>query len=328
MDEQIDGAAAQVTRAAGDMPLPVAYIEVNDTNPLNLMMYRRPDGTPFFKAGIIFAANINASGSEPCLYLNDNVTEMLVPAANSTTTGHYKYVQPLRQDGTKVLLSILGNHQGVGVGNLTADQGINPGNQEKFAEILAWAVEEYQLDGIDFDDEWAKYGENASFPTSVDGSFSGLVTKLRAKLDARFPNEHKLITIFDIGYSYTLSSAAVAACDYGFYPYFGASVYVSPSSPWTNAKWSAQAINLNASYTSRNLTTIKNNSAQSKTDGMGAIMTYDMRIHTQRDPLAAIQKIGEGIGVTVSRSATPTSGYTKDWTTGGAGTTITYADVQ
>lgn len=322
MDAQIDGAAASVTRAAGDMPIPVAYIEVNDTNPLNIMMYRRPDNTPFFKIGIIFAANINASGMEPCLYLNDNVTEVLVPAAGSTTTGHYKYIQPLRQDGTKMLLSILGNHQGVGVGNLSE------ANQEKFAEILAWAVEKYGLDGVDFDDEWAKYGENSNFPTSVTGSFSGLVTKLRAKLDARFPNEHKLITIFDIGYASSLSAAAVAACDYGFYAYFSASNYVAPSSPWTNAKWSAQALNLNQTYNVFTLPTIKTKSQQSKTDGMGAIMTYDLRVHTQRDPLAAIQKIGEGIGCSpVSRASTPANGYTKDWTSGGAGTTITYSDV-
>ena len=44
---------------------------------------------------------------------------------------------------------------------------VTEANQDKFAEILAWAVEEYQLDGIDFDDEWSKYGENPNFPTSV-----------------------------------------------------------------------------------------------------------------------------------------------------------------
>lgn len=125
-----------------------------------------------------------------------------------------------------------------------------------------------------------------------------------------------------------MSSAAVAACDYGWYAYFGPNVYVSPSSPWTNAKWSAQAINLNQSYNAITLNQIKNRSAQSKTDGMGAIMTYDLRVQTNRDPLAAIQKIGEGIGLTVSRASSPASGYAKDWSTGGPGTTITYADVQ
>lgn len=315
MEPETDAAVAPVTRAFGDKtPIVSAYIEVNDTNPLNTMLYRMND-KPFIDVTIIFAANINASGTEPCLYLNDNVTEILNDNA--------KYVQPIRQDGGKVLLSILGNHQGVGFGNLSE------ANQEKFAEILAWAVEEYQLDGIDFDDEWAKYGENSNFPSSVSGSFSGLVLKLREKLDARFPGVHKLITIFDIGYSSTLSAEAVAACDYGWYAYFGANVFVAPSSPWTNAKWSAQALNLNQTYNALYQNQIKNRSAQSAAQGMGAIMTYDLRLASQRDPLNALKKIGEGaFNGTVTRASSPASGYAKDWATGGPGTTITYADVQ
>ena len=67
------------------------------------------------------------------------------------------------------------------------------------------------------------------------------------------------------------------------------------------------------------------NCTQSKNDGMGAIAGYDMRVHTERDPLPALQKIGEGaFNGTVTRSG---SAYTKDWTAG-AGTMITYADVQ
>lgn len=78
-------------------------------------------------------------------------------------------------------------------------------------------------------------------------------------------------------------------------------------------------------YAAIYLNQIKNRSAQSKNDGMGAIAGYDMRVHTERDPLPALQKIGEGaFNGTVTRSG---SAYTKDWTAG-AGTMITYADVQ
>lgn len=320
VEPEADNAAATiVTRAAGDTPAPTAYIEVNDTNPLNVLMYRNADNTPFFKITKVFAANINDNGSEPCLYLNDNVTEVLVPSAGSTTTGHYKYVQPIRQDGGKVLLSILGNHKGVGVGNLTE------ANQEKFAEILAWAVEEYQLDGIDFDDEWSKYGENSNFPTSVPGSFNGLIAHLRDSLDAHFPNDHKLITAYHYNDATNLSSAAVGDMDFAWTVGFGPYLYTSPSSPWTNAKWSAQMPNMNQTYNAITLNQIKTRSAQSKNDGMGAIAGYDMRVHTERDPLPALQKIGEGaFNGTVTRSG---SAYTKDWTAG-AGTLITYDDVQ
>lgn len=322
MEPEVDGTVVPVTRAYGDKsPIVTAYVEVNDTNPLNCMLYRM-NNEPFIDVVKIFAANIHANGSEPTLWLNDNVTKILVPDAGSTSTGHYKYVQPLRQDGAKVLLSILGDHQGVGVGNLTE------ANQQKFAEILAWAVEEYDLDGIDFDDEWAKYGENSNFPSSVSGSFSGLIVKLRAELDERFPNEHKLITVFNIGYASSLSSEAVAACDYGWYAYFSSNVYVYPSSPWTNSKWSAQAIAFSGNYNAITLNQVKNRSAQAKNDGMGAIMTYDLRVHTEEDPLSVLQKIAEGaFSGTVTRASTPADGYSKDWTPT-VGTEITYADIQ
>lgn len=311
------------TRAYGDKsPKAVACIEVNDTDPRNTTLYRMND-EPFFDIVLIFAANIHASGSEPCLYLNDNVTEMLVPTSDSTITGHLKYIQPLQDDGTKVLLSILGDWQGVGVGNLTEE------NQQKFAEILAWAVEEYDLDGIDFDDEWAQYGDNSNFPTLVNGSFSGLVTKLRIELDERFPNEHKLICAYDIGNAYTLTSEAVDAMDFGWYSYLSANSMVYPSSPWTNSKWSAQALPLNVSYNIIMLNLIKNRSLQSKNGGMGAIQTYDLRLHTEQDPLPVLQKIAEGAydNAIVSRDSIPSNGYPKSWTSGGPGTTITHDDI-
>ena len=318
MEPEMEGTAVPETRAFGDKtPKVMAYIEVNDTNPLNAMLYRM-DGEPFIDIVSIFAANIRANGTEPQLWLNDNVTKLLIPDAGSTTTGHYKYVQPLRQDGTKVLLTILGDHDGIGVANLS------PENQQKFAEMLAWAVEEYDLDGIDFDDEWSEYGKDQTFPTYIDGSFSGLVIKLREELDSRFPNDHKLITAYHYNDAVNLSPSAVACMDYGWTVGFGAALYTSPSTPWTKPKWSAQAIDLNQSYSAAMLELIKARSQMSRNDGMGAIMTYDLRIHTERDPLSVLQKIGDGaFSGSVTRSG---SAYSKDWTAT-TGTAINYDDI-
>ena len=77
---------------------------------------------------------------------------------------------------------------------------------------------------------------------------------------------------------------------------------------------STAVANMNQTYNAITLNQIKNRSAQSKNDGMGAIAGYDMRVHTERDPLPALQKIGEGaFNGTVTRSG---SAYTKDWTAG------------
>ena len=106
--------------------------------------------------------------------------------------------------------------------------------------------------------------------------------KLREKLDARFPNDHKLIIAYYYNNAVNFTSTAVA--------------------------------NMNQTYNAITLNQIKNRSAQSKNDGMGAIAGYDMRVHTERDPLPALQKIGEGaFNGTVTRSG---SAYTKDWTAG------------
>lgn len=311
------------TRAYGDKtPKIVTYIDVNDTNPLNAMLYRM-DNESFIDMVTIFAANIRANGSEPQLWLNDNVTKILIPDAGSTTTGHYKYVQPLRQDGAKVLLSVLGDHQGVGVGNLTEV------NQQKLAEILAWAVEEYDLDGIDFDDEWANYGENPNFPSSVDGSFSGLIIKLRNELDERFPNEHKLITVLNIGNASTLSSDAIADCDFGWSGNFGPNTYNSNPILWPKEKWAAQAIDLSQLCSSSMfiLNQISTRCAQTLNDSMGAILTCGLRNHTECDPLPVLQRIATAVySNTVTRLSTPANGYTKDWS-GNSGTVINYDDI-
>ena len=87
----------------------------------------------------------------------------------------------------------------------------------------------------------------------------------------------------------------VADMDFAWTVGFDPNLYTSPSSPWINAKWSAQMPNMNQTYNAIYLNQIKNRSAQSKNDGMGAIAGYDMRVHTERDPLPALQKIGEGV---------------------------------
>lgn len=217
----------------------------------------------------------------------------------------------------------MGTDQTIGLGNLTK------ANQQKFAEILAWTVEAFGLDGIDFDgdDGCYQYGENSNFTESVEGSFSGLIIKFRDEFDERFQNEHKLITVLDMGYATQLTSEAVAACDFGWYPYVFPNVYASAPYPWTNSKWSAQVLPLNTNYNALTLFQVKNRSTQSKNDGMGAIATYNLQLHTECDPLPVLQKIGEGAFTNVvTRSSTPSLGYAIDWSSEN-GTAICYDDI-
>jgi len=163
-------------------PKSVVYVEVNNHNLLNAGSYTLVEsGAPLFDIAIIFASNINydAVQGKAVLHHNDNVTAVL--------DNKDQLIKPLQDKGMKVLLSILGNHQGVGFANFTDRAAAHD-----FAQQLADAVAAYNLDGIDFDDEYAKYGENGQ-PPANDSSFVLLVEELRLLI----PN--KIISLYNIG---------------------------------------------------------------------------------------------------------------------------------
>ena len=162
-------------------PKGVCYVEVNSEDFRNVGAYTLASGQQLFDIGIIFAANINynTSTSTAQLYFNPQVTNVL---SNKST-----YIQPLQAKGIKVLLSILGNHQGAGISNFP-----NQAAATAFAQQLANAVNTYGLDGIDFDDEYADYGTNNTGQPNAY-SFVYLVTALRQLM----PN--KIISFYFYG---------------------------------------------------------------------------------------------------------------------------------
>src|SRR3954451_25351507 len=98
-------AATKCRRAQKTGPVTVAYIEVNNYSMLSAGKYTLANGgAQVIDVAVIFAANINYDGSNAYLYFNENVQNVLDNVATQ--------VRPLQQKGIKVLLSILGNHQG------------------------------------------------------------------------------------------------------------------------------------------------------------------------------------------------------------------------
>jgi len=151
-------------------PKSVCYVEVNGADIRNVGKYKLSTGQQLFDIAIIFAANINYDipTQKAVLGFNTNVANIL----NNKTT----YIKPLQDKGIKVLLSILGNHQGAGFCNFTSQASATA-----FAQQLANAVNTYGLDGIDFDDEYAEYGNNGTGQPNAS-SFVYLVTALRQLL--------------------------------------------------------------------------------------------------------------------------------------------------
>ncbi|WP_214415984.1 endo-beta-N-acetylglucosaminidase H [Sphaerisporangium fuscum] len=248
---------AHAERRAGAKagPISVVYIEVNSESMTNAARYTLArGGAQVFDIAVIFAANINYDGTNAYLYFNENVQRVLDNVATE--------VRPLQQKGIKVLLSILGNHQGAGFANFPSRQAA-----DAFAQELADAVTTYGLDGIDFDDEYAEYGNNGTGQPNAF-SFVYLVSALRQKL----PN--KLITLYDIGPAadrLTYNGVSINnTFDYAWNPWYG--TWSVPNGPSSKSRLSPAAVSFTgtSSYTAANL------AARTVREGYGVFLTYNL----------------------------------------------------
>ena len=271
------------TRSFGQKnPKMVVYVETNDVNPLNAGDYTMSDGTTFVDIVELFASNIHKDDNgDPTLFLNDKLTNVLENGGAAT------YVAPLQTKGIKVLLTVLGDWQGIGVANMTDAQST------KFATILAYVVNRYGLDGIGFDDEYANYSGSL-----VSNSYAQIIKKLHALM----PSD-KLITVFDWGNTSQIDAEASACIDFAYHGYFGSYVEYTSSgiTGMTASKWSPISFNL-GNYNST--ATAESYAERASDDGYGAMMCFNLRTRSERDPLSMFQALSNGAygGSTISCS--------------------------
>ena len=240
------------------------------------------DGTTFVDIVELFASNIHKDDNgDPTLFLNDKLTNVLENGGAAT------YVAPLQAKGIKVLLTVLGDWQGIGVANMTDAQST------KFATILAYVVNRYGLDGIGFDDEYANYSGSL-----VSNSYAQIIKKLHALM----PSD-KLITVFDWGNTSQIDAEASACIDYAYHGYFGSYVEYTSSgiTGMTASKWSPISFNL-GNYNST--ATAESYAERASDDGYGAMMCFNLRTRSERDPLSMFQALSNGAygGSTISCS--------------------------
>jgi len=252
-------------------PKIAVYVETNDVNPLNAGDYTMSDGTAFVDIVELFASNIHKDGNgDPTLYLNDKLTNVLENGGAAT------YVAPLQEKGIKVLLTVLGDWQGIGVANMTDAQST------KFATILAYAVNKYGLDGIGFDDEYASYSGSL-----VSNSYAQIIKKLHALM----PSD-KLITVFDWGNTDQIDAEASACIDYAYHGYFGSYNTSSDITGMTTAKWSPLSLNL-GNYNSTS--SVQSYASRALENGYSILMCFNLRTRNDRDPLSVFQAISNGV---------------------------------
>ena len=164
------------------------FFEVNDANPLNALEYVLEDGSMFFDAVVLFAANINYNKTEDLVYLNNN------PNVQALLDETEVYLQPLREKGIKVYLGLLGNHDAAGLCQLS-DWGA-----KEWAREVAQACKQYKLDGVNLDDEYSKAPiiGNRWFTDYSAAAGSRLCYELKKALAEECPWETE-VTIFQYG---------------------------------------------------------------------------------------------------------------------------------
>ncbi|MGV9360207.1 endo-beta-N-acetylglucosaminidase H [Amycolatopsis sp. NPDC003731] len=253
------GTSAASTSAAPRKsgPITVAYVEVNNNSMLNVGKYAlAQDSGNVFDIGVIFAANINydTATKSAYLYFNPNVQRVL---DNVSTQ-----VRPLQAKGIKVMLSILGNHQGAGFANFPSQQAA-----AAFAKQLSDAVVKYGLDGIDFDDEYAEYGNNGTGQPNAS-SFVHLVTALRAAMPT------KLISLYNIGPAASRLSYGgtdiTSKFNYAWNPYYG--TWGVPNIALPKSGLSPAAVQIAATSTS----TAASLAQRTVNEGYGVYLTYNL----------------------------------------------------
>ena len=290
-------------------PKVIAYVDVEQTNPLNMNEYRLTIGqntVPMVDYCMLHAAEIRKDADGfPSLYLNPDLSTIL---SNADT-----YIRPLQDAGIGVFLKILGGNQNIGVANMSETQA------DLFANILVHVIGKYGLNGVSFDDQFADY------TFTISGSYGTIIKKLRTKLDTFIPEDPRLIAVYQWGDYSQIDAEAGAMIDFADHGTISPNVFLSSSSiaGVTNDRWAPQAISLDRLYNTIYLNQIKIRSSQAANGGYGGIMMKNVRSADDVDPLPVFEKIAEGAyngTVTFTGNIIP-----KNWTSGNS-MTITRKD--
>lgn len=134
---------SSVVRKEGEKKI-ISWIEVNNTNPLNMLQFETEDGRLLMDYVVLFAYNINYNKEKGEVYVFAN------PQCQYILDHYDELVKPLRERGIKVIVSILGNHDESGLAQLS-DLGCRD-----FASKVAALVNGYGFDGVNYDDEYSK----------------------------------------------------------------------------------------------------------------------------------------------------------------------------
>ncbi|MDR0938353.1 MAG: DUF1735 domain-containing protein [Mediterranea sp.] len=161
----------------------VLYFEINDVNPLNALEFLTQSGHYFFDDVVLFAANINWDNDRKRVIVKNNENIQFLLDHND------QFLQPLREAGMRVIVSILGNHDQTGVAQLS-DMGAR-----EFAHEIAAYCRAYNLDGVAFDDEYSNSPDLSNPWLAPHNAYAG--SRLMYECAKAMPD--KVVSIYNLG---------------------------------------------------------------------------------------------------------------------------------
>lgn len=239
----------------------LCYVEVNGADLRNVGIYELANsGKKFFDMCVIFAANIKCdSNGRVFLHINENITHILDHAD--------VYIKPLQDQGIKVLMGLLGGGDFAGLSSLKGE------SLRDFAQQVKNLVDVYNLDGIDFDDEWSSYD------TSTTSMWAPSGTQLaRLVIESRRIMPDKIITVFEYNYGRQMTTAIVDGVaiadqiDYSMQAIYGSYVTNSYIAGMPHSKYSPFAYWINSTSAS----TLNNRTQSIRSGAYGFFFCYDL----------------------------------------------------
>lgn len=234
------------------------FFEVNDTNPLNALLLQLETGEMFLDYVVLFAANINYNSEKGKVYLSLN------PNVKFLLDNNEQYLQPLRKKGIKVILGVLGNRDQAGLAQLS-----ELGARE-FAKDLASYVYAYNLDGVNFDDEYS------DDPDLDNPLFAPKSTAAAARLcfETKKLMPDKVVSVYIYGAMYGVGVVdgidAGQWCDIAVANYGGGAAF--PLEGMTKKNCAGFSLELNQNYEPES--TFKTSAQKVKDGGYGYYMIF------------------------------------------------------
>ncbi|MDR1091488.1 MAG: DUF1735 domain-containing protein [Prevotella sp.] len=278
----------------------ISCMEVNDTNPLNNLLFTLKDsGKPLVDIVILFSGNINYDSETGKVYNYNN------PNIQHLLDNHGKYLKPMQDRGIKIVLGILGNHDRSGVANL-ADE-----TARAFAKELKAVCDAYHLDGIFWDDEYSTY--QTPPPVGFVSPSNAAAARLCYETKKIMPD--KLTCAYVYGRTYSFPSVDGVQpgefVDWGIHDYGGSS---DLSGNYPGLQKSGMA--LYSQEFARNYYTSDSNLQRLRSNGYGGHMIFAMdpfRTNFSSRQLPAMESIAKILFDEELVYAGDDKRYSKDW---------------